>query len=190
MYTTDAIVLRIISVGEADELVSFYTSDFGKMLVKVRGSKKITTKQGNFLHDMALIRISFIMGRAGAILSGIKSIKAYRALSSDLYGQGYTMSYLTLCDKLIYEGMSDPTLWRFLVSVLDEAEELTRSSKQKLLWQREKMWLVELMSILGLKPKAIHLDRIKNHRQLDYYLQGVLENKFEQSITFFGLYAR
>lgn len=189
MYTTDAIVLKIIPVGEADELVSFYTSDFGKMVIKVRGSKKITTKQGNFLHDMALVRISFIMGRAGAILSGIKSIKAYRALSSDLYGCGYTMSYLALCDKLIYEGMSDPALWRLLISVLDEAEELTRSSKQKLLWQREKLWLMELMNILGLKPNDVNLDRIKNPHQLDYYLQGMLENKFEQPISFFGLNA-
>ena len=190
MYTTDAIVLKIISVGEADELVSFYTHDFGKMVIKVRGSKKITTKQGNFLHHMALVRISFIMGRAGAILSGIKSIKAYRALSSDLYGSGYTMSYLTLCDKLIYEGARDPTLWSLFISVLDEAEELTHNSKQKLLWQREKLWLVELMNILGFKPKTVNLDRIKNPRQLDYYLQRVLENKFEQPITFFGLYAR
>lgn len=190
MYSAEAILLHTTPQGEADELAAFYTKEFGKMTIRVRGSKKITTKQGNFLHEPSRVHISFVMSRAGYILSGIKSIQDYRCAGSDLYARGYLMSFLYLCHKLTYEGQRDKALWHVLALALEETEEVARTCQKNtaaVLWQREKVWLLNLLSALGLRPPFLEVRDIKNHKQLDYYLQKVLENKLEQPISFFGL---
>lgn len=189
MHTTDAIVLGMQDAGEYDLLVSFYTREFGKLKIKARGAKKFISKQGAFLHEPSLVRVSFIVGRGGFILAGINSKAYYAIMPKDLFARAYIMSFLSLCDTLLYEGSQDEKLWGLLKDALEEAEHLVNSkNKQETLWRAEKRWLVALMDISGHLP-ALDFSRIKNRRQFDYYIQGLLQNKFERSITFFGLHA-
>lgn len=193
MYTTEAIVLKSVASGEADELTVCYTRDFGKMTIKTRGARKSTTKQGNFTHSFSLLRLSFILGRnGGAILSGVRDERTHDALSTDLYACGYVSSFLRLCDDIAYDGQHDEKLWRLIVSVLHEGDAIARSGtqdKRAFLWHKEKMWLVQLLDVLGLRPRTLHVERAQNQRQLDMYLKRILQRKFERSISFFGLYA-
>lgn len=189
MYTTQAIVLSSFQLGEADELTSFYTEEFGKLTIKVRGAKKITTKQGNFLHEPSLLEINFIMSRANHILSGIKSIKDYPSVTRNLYARGYLSSYLQLCNKLIYDGQHDEALWDLFSRVFRECQRVTDSNRENIagaLWRREKVWLFQLMTVLGFKPERLDLKNIKSPQEFDNYLKRVFENKFEQQIDFFG----
>jgi DNA repair protein RecO len=193
MYTTAAIVLKSITSGEADELTSCYTRDFGKIMIKARGAKKRTTKQGNFTHPFSLLRLSFILGRnGGAILSGVRDEYTHNALAADLYACGYVSSFLRLCDEIAYEGQHDKKLWQLLVSVLSEGDTIAKSNtqdKRALLWHKEKMWLVQLLDVLGVRPSTLNIESVRSQPQLDAYLKRLLQQKFERPISFFGLYA-
>jgi len=188
MYSTDAIVLGIRPAGEADELVSCYTRDFGKMIIKARSSKKITTKQGIFLHNPSVIRCNFVISRAGYIFSGIKSIKGHSAISDNITALAYTMSFLQLCDRITYEGQKDEEMWELLCKVLQDASSIAdKDNSREELWRAEKEWLISLLNILGLAPQNLNLERVKNARQLDIYIRRLLQNKLEYSVEFFGL---
>ncbi|MEX0877411.1 MAG: DNA repair protein RecO [Candidatus Spechtbacterales bacterium] len=188
MYFTDAIVLGSRPTGEADELVSCYTRDFGKMIIKARSSKKITTKQGIFLHNPSIIRFNFVISRTGYIFSGIKSIKGHPAISDNITALAYVMSFLQLCDKITYEGQKDEEMWELLCKVLRDASSVAeKDSSREELWKAEKEWLISLLGILGLAPQNLNFERVKNARQLDIYIRRLLQNKLEYSVEFFGL---
>lgn len=193
MYTTHGILLNSAISGEVDERASIYTADFGKIKVRVRGAKKVQTKQGNYLHTPAVLRFSFVAGKSGHILSGVTNTKNYPALASDLIAQAYVISFFQLCDSLTYDEDPDEKVWSLLNSVLDSAEKasvLGGKDKKEALWKEEKGWLVSLLDIFGLRPSEFDPGKIKTKQELDIYIQNMMQQAFERPIEFFGLKAR
>ncbi|MEX0916746.1 MAG: recombination protein O N-terminal domain-containing protein [Candidatus Spechtbacterales bacterium] len=192
MYTTDAVLLSVRESGEHDLFASFFTRDFGKVTAKVRGARKHTTKQGNFLHSFARARISFILGKGGALMAGVTSEYEYPAISQNLIASGYTTSFLSLCDKLIYEYASDEKLWGAIEAVLVSAESIASSSaderqKREALWKEEKMWIIGLLEVLGLGTSDVRLEGARDKAHLDQYLHAALQSKCNTPVSFFGM---
>lgn len=192
MYTTDAILLGIRESGEHDVLASFFTRDFGKVTAKVRGARKQTTKQGNFLHSFARTRMSFILGKGGAILAGVTSEQEYSAIGDDLIAHGYATSFLSLCDKLIYEYAADEGLWNVMDKALASANSIVSSplgqhQKQEALWKEEKMWIIGLLDALGIGTSDLRLEALRDRSHLDQYLHAALQRKCNTAVSFFGM---
>ena len=189
MYTTDAIVLSSRPSGEHDTLVFFFTRDFGKVVAHVRASRKHTTKQGNFLHSFGLLRISFILGKGGPILSGATDVSSAQAVATHLFAQAYLHSFFLLCDKLMYEYASEERIWTLLQTALNDAERIAQGeaselAKRSRLWEREKVWIVELLSVLGVG--GVQLEGIRSRAQMDSYLSSILRSRFDTPTAFFG----
>lgn len=190
MYSTDAIVLSIAESGEHDLYVSFYTKEFGKIRAKVRAARKRTTKQGAFLHEPAVVRISFVLGRAGAVLSGIKSVEGCPALSRNVAARGYALSFFALCNTVLYDGQKDRALWNLLRRVLDEAADTEYDQDSaRYLWKREKVWLLSLLKLSGLRVDMEKINRSRDPAHLDRTIRRLLEHQFERSVSFFGTHA-
>ena len=174
--------------GEANELVNFYTKDFGKLLIKATSTKKITTRQGNFLHTPSIVYCSFVSTRAGYVLSGIKSTKEYSNISGDIFALGFVSSFLDLTDSVLQDGQKDEKLWNLFVRVLEESSgTVGKKDARQVLWRMEKAWLLTFLAVLGLKPKKLNLNNIKSASGLDSYIKRILQDKFERQIYFFGL---
>ena len=198
MYKTEAIILSVRKIGEADELINIYTKDFGKLLIKARSAKKITTRQGNFLHTPSIVYCNIVSTRAGYVLSGIKNTKEYPGISRDIFASGFVSSFLELSNSVLSDGQKDEKLWRLLVRVFEEASgavglprlvsgETGKKGARHILWRMEKAWLLTLLAVLGLKPEKLKLGGIKSATALDVYIQRMLQDKFERRIYFFGL---
>ena len=52
IYTTEAIVLRTSSLGEADRLITLLTPGLGKLRAAARGVRKPTSKLGGHLDSL------------------------------------------------------------------------------------------------------------------------------------------
>jgi DNA repair protein RecO len=187
MFTTDAIILTTGNIGEHDKTASLYARKFGKIRVIAKGSRELTTKQGNFLHSFAVCECSFVSGRNGYILTGIQNKKFFPELNVNLFAMGYITAFFNLVDDITYECQRDMAIWELLINSLETAEHIT---KQKIdiagsLWQKEKLWVVELLDVLGLRPPNLHLEKIHSQKDLDIYLKNLLKNKLEQRVRFF-----
>ncbi|OGZ61771.1 MAG: DNA repair protein RecO [Candidatus Spechtbacteria bacterium RIFCSPLOWO2_02_FULL_38_8] len=186
MHTTDAIVLNIKDFGEFDQLVSLYTKKFGKLQAKVRSSKKITSRQANFLHTPSVIKCSLVLGKQGYILSGVINKVSFGKVFSDIFALGYTLSFFNLVDSIIFDNQKDNKIWELLKQALQDSENLAHEQDKRNLWAKEKEWILQLLEILGFGGK-IDTSKIHSQKQLDYHLKHILENKLEQSVIFFGL---
>lgn len=194
MYITDAIVLRVWEKGENDFMVSFFTKDFGKMVITVRGAKKIETKQGNLLHKFSVVKIMFIMGRHSPILRSIMEVRFFPEINSNLYGYGYLSSFLVLCDKILYENTKDEGLWDLLNSAISDVSLIIKENKKvdmvcRELWSKEKEWLYLLIDIMGVKEynEIKDIDKIDNRKKVDLFFKERLEKSFNIPVDFFGL---
>lgn len=188
MYTSNAIVLSTQNKAENDIFASLYTQKFGKIRVVVKGSRKLQTKQGNFLHNISINECSFVSSKAGYILAGIQNKKNYPYVNNNLFAAGYVSSFLNVMDRATYEGQSDEDMWNLIVSGLEDAETTTKDNEdpKNVLWEKEKMWMVDLLGVLGLKPQNIDMDGIKTQKELDKLIKNLLETNLGQRVEFFA----
>ena len=194
MYSTDAIVLRVWENGEDDFMASFFTKEFGKIVMIVRGGKKIQTKQGNTLHRFSVVRILFIIGKRYPILRSIMEIKSLHNINDNLYGYGYINSFLLLCDKLLYENTKDVGLWNLLNKSMQDASGIVDKSKNNKdvcdrLWVAEKEWLNSMVDIMGLKEynEVKDIKKMDSRQKVDLFFKDNLERVFNTPVSFFGL---
>ena len=194
MYITNAIVLRSREVGENDFIVSFFTQEFGKMVVTVRGAKKLETKQGNVLHRFSIVKIMFVIGKRSLILRSALELTPFSPINRSLYGYGYLNSFLLLCDSLLYENEKDKQVWSLMSTVMEDVATTvdTHTDNQKLcsaLWALEKQWLYSFIEIMGLKEYN-EIERVRSmndRRTIDLFFKHTLERAFNAPVSFFGL---
>ena len=181
MYQTHAIVLTSQESGEHDSFVSFFTQEFGKIRVKVRGAKKHTTKQGTFLDSFSLLHICFVFGKYSPILTSVSQAQCFCNIQNSLYALGYVQSFLELVDNVVYEHQKDLHIWELLKSVLVG----TNADTHQDLWSAEKKWLLSLLYILG---SAFPNNRVsyKKNILLDKDIRVALEQVSNTHISFFG----
>ena len=195
MYGTDAIVLNMHDYGEHDMRVSFFTREFGKMQMIVRGGKKITTKQAHFLHHFGVVRIVFILGKHIPFVRSVSAISLFPDIGRTMYGYGYLYSFLLLCNTLLYDNERDESMWDLLVSSLHDVagivEECSASQAKEVLWNAEKQWLSRLLGIMGVGDDSIVSSfNDRPGYDIDASLQQTLQRHFNTPIHFFGLTVR
>ncbi len=116
MYTTDAIVLKKMDVGEQDALYMLYTRDYGKMRAVAAGIKKQEAKLRGHLEPLSLSRVRFVMGRGREKLIGASLMNFWhgiRANAEKLAAAHYVASRI---DRECMEGDRDPALWELLTA--------------------------------------------------------------------------
>ena len=191
MYRTDAITLHSFEHNEYDSLVSFFTTEFGKVRVRVRSSKKPTTKQGIFLSSFSILNISFILGKQSPLLTGVVEQQEYCSINSNAYAFGFVSSFFQVVDTVLYDYEKDAHMWNLLQIALLDSEYITSHYSQQehqiqALWYGEKKWLVQLLRILGsdfLYNKVSYKKRVV----IDTEIRNALQRVSNTRISFFGL---
>lgn len=115
MYTTDAIVLKKIDVGEADVLYMLYTRDYGKMRAVASGIRKEGAKLRGHLEPLSHSRIRFVRGKQSEKLISASLINFWvgaRADSACLAAAHYIAGRI---DQECMEGEQDEALWRLII---------------------------------------------------------------------------
>ena len=83
MYTTDAIVLKKIDVGEHDALYMLYTEGYGKMRAVAAGIKKPEAKLRGHLEPLSLSRIRFVTGKNRERIIGASLLNFWDGIRGD-----------------------------------------------------------------------------------------------------------
>ena len=84
MYSTIAIILKKITVGEGDELVICYTKEFGKIVARVQGVKKEEAKLRGHVEPLSKSAIQFVLGKNGERLIYAELLDAHRGFREAL----------------------------------------------------------------------------------------------------------
>ena len=119
-FVTPAIVLRAVSYGESDRVVTLFSRDTGKLSALARGARKSQRRFAGGL-SMCALGSAAIRERAGADLVTLERFDAtesYPALGSDVARMAHAAYTAELVGKLCAPRQVEPAVFDWLVTFL------------------------------------------------------------------------
>ena len=118
----NAIILRSRDYKEADQLLTVYTREQGKLTVQVRGVKKQNSKLRGGILLFSQAELVVTAGKAFPIVIGASTITSFASLRSDFARMSYAGYAAELLDQVISEGHADEELYLFMLQTLQLLE--------------------------------------------------------------------
>jgi DNA repair protein RecO (recombination protein O) len=153
-YRTKGIIIKKEDRGEADQFLTIYTKDFGKLEIAGKGIRKITSKLRSGADIFYLSEIEFIQGRAYKTLTDAILLEKFRNLRKDLKRLALTYLVSDVLDVLIKGQEPDEKNWQLIGEVFKKLDNLQFKIYNIQLIYHYFIW--NLFSLLGYKPELFN----------------------------------
>lgn len=149
-YRGKALALKKENRGEADELFTFYTKDFGKLEVLGKSIRKIDSKLRSGADAFYLSEIEFIQGKGRKTLTDAVLIEKFESLRNDLPKLKIAYGISEVLDGLVRGQETDEEIWQLLIEVF---EGLNDEAKTEIIYY---YFFWKLVSVLGYGLELYH----------------------------------
>ena len=119
IYKTLGIVIKKKDLKDADRLLTIYTQNFGKIIVKAKSVKKSQSKLKGHLELFVYNHLMIAHGKSLDVIINAETIKNYFFMRSNLFHISAAYYFAELIDKLIAEPQKDKNIWNLLISSLN-----------------------------------------------------------------------
>jgi DNA repair protein RecO (recombination protein O) len=140
-YKTEAIILRSLDYGESDRIITFYTSNFGKIKGIAKGAKRSKKRFANVLELFVRLQLLFSRRRYDglALIEEGTVIDHYPQIRNDLHKTLFASYMMDVTDQFTVEHKENAELYCMLqgflklVTFRDASEDLVRFFEMRLL---------------------------------------------------------
>ncbi len=139
---------------EADRFYSVMTEEHGKLELRARGSRKISSKLSSHLEPFALCDLMVVRGRYGDIVAGVERLESYSSIRNDSEKMLLALQTLNLIDIGTRPQHHDGVLFDELRSwllFLRDAPTFTSDRSAFL----SASFTLKLLAMLGYRPELI-----------------------------------
>ncbi len=144
-YRTQGFFIKKADRGEANQLFTIYTKDFGKLRILGKAIRKIKSKLRGGAELFYLSEIEFIQGKTSKTLTDTILIKKFPNIRKDLKKLAIARRISETLDGLIRGEESDKEIW----DLMNEVFEKLNKQKSEIIYY---YFLWNLFSILGYQP--------------------------------------
>jgi DNA repair protein RecO (recombination protein O) len=150
-YRTQGLILKKDERGEADQLFTIYTKDFGKLEILGKAIRKIKSKLRSGAGNFYLSEIEFIQGKAYKTLTDTLLIYKFEGLKKDLKKIKIAYQITETFNNLVRGQEKDKSIWNLLKETFNDLSnsQFTISHIQLLYYY----FLWKLFSFLGYSPQ-------------------------------------
>jgi DNA repair protein RecO (recombination protein O) len=155
LYQSDAFVLRTYQLGEADQIVVFFTRDFGKLRAVARRSHSLRRHSASYCQPLMLLQ-AILFGRPTQALYRINTVdivQTFRGLQEDFERLRCGLYMTELLDVTTHEREPLPELFALFQLALEQLLQTTHTAL--LLRQFE----LRLLGIIGYTPQVLYCAR-------------------------------
>lgn len=153
-YRTLGIILKKKERGEADQIFTIFTKEFGKLNILGRGIRKSTSKLRAGIELFYLSEIDFIQGKAQKTLTDSLLVDRFANLRKDFKRLTLAFKIARTLNRLVQEEESDPRIWRLLKEVFNKLNDKSLAITYLLLIYYYFLW--NLFAILGYEPELFY----------------------------------
>ncbi len=175
MYKTQGIIIKTINSGEYDKLITVYTRDFGKLILKGKALRKNQSKLRGHLNLFLYSHLMIASGRGYDVIAGAETIKSFSNLRADLEKLSAAYYFSELIDKLIVAPEKDNQLWQLIEKAFQDLNQPKVLVKQQIQELEN-----NLLICLGYDPKQTNLKVLLNQ----FSDQDLVKNSFYKSLVF------
>ncbi len=150
-YRTLGLILKKENRGEADQLFTIYTEDFGKLEILGRAIRKITSKLRANTDIFYLSEIEFIQGKAYKTLTDAVLIDKFDVLRKSLRRFKIAKSIVEILNDLVRGQERDEAVWQLLVESFIKLN--TRYKKKDTVYKVYYYFFWSFLFLLGYRPE-------------------------------------
>ena len=161
MYSTEAIILKKETAGEADILVTALTPGFVRIRLVAQGARKVGAKLKGHLEPLSLSRLSFVAGRNNYRLVGAELQNFFPKIKSEPERLRIASEIGNILDSALFEDVAPGgggffELTHDALSFLDNPSRSLADCSKALLWFRAQFLKESGLLPEGLMPEAAH----------------------------------
>lgn len=150
VYRTKGVVLKRIDLGEADKILTIYTSHFGKMRAVAKGVRRPSSRLGGHVDEFAYADILLAKGRELDIVTQSQTLDTFRRMREELWRGSYAYYVAELVDSFTEDRIENQPLFDLLVATLQ------RLSEGDDLWTTVRFFELHLLDLVGYRPELVH----------------------------------
>jgi DNA repair protein RecO (recombination protein O) len=150
LYRTDAIVLQIRDLGEADRILVVFTPTRGKVSIIAKGARRTKSRLGPYLDHFSQVALHLSKGRDLDVVTSAVTIRQHVNLSSDIDAFGHAAHCAELVRDLTEEHQEHPGVFELLASSLTLLDEGVNP------WHVARHFELGLLVALGYRPELFH----------------------------------
>jgi len=129
LYKTQGIIIKRKNLGEYDRLLTVYTKEFGKILVKAKSIRKNQSKLRGHLELFLFTHLMIAPGKGFDIITGAETIESFPYLHKNLPCLTATYYLSELIDKLIVGQEQDEKIWKLLYFTFQQLNQENKDIK-------------------------------------------------------------
>lgn len=168
-FKTTGIVIRRKNIGEADRILTIYTKDMGKLQVKAKGVRKITSKRASHIEPLNIAVMTLYKGEGMHVLTEVEATNSHNTIKSNLSRVGMAYHICELIDSLCPEGQEQPEIYDLLEQMLQDL-----GSKEKV-GEAIHAFEINLLTALGFTTSSHDLTGSK----ASIFIESILEKKLK-----------
>lgn len=111
----NGLILRSRDYKEADQLLTVYTREQGKITVQARGVKKTASKLRSGILLFSQTDLVLTAGKGFPVVTGAAAVTMFSALRSDFMRMSYASYAAELIDQVVSDGQPDEGLYRLVL---------------------------------------------------------------------------
>jgi DNA repair protein RecO (recombination protein O) len=174
-YKTEAIVIKRRNVGEADRILTIFTKDQGKCIVKAKGIRRIPSRRSAHVELLNNSILTLYQAQRSPILVEAVSLNTYDALKQDLGKIGFAYHICELVDGLCPENQENKSVFFLLQSILERLSHCV----DPLLTIHE--FEIELLTLLGYWHKPLE---VSANIDTQSFIENILERRLKSRLVF------
>lgn len=118
LYRTNAIVLQVRDLGEADRILVVFTSGHGKLSIIAKGARKARSRLGPYLDYFSEVALHLTRGRDLDVVTSVTTIHQHPNLRTDIDAYGHAAHFAELVRDLTQERQENARVYELLGSSL------------------------------------------------------------------------
>lgn len=167
-FKLEGIVIKRRNIGEADRIITVFSKTLGKVQIKAKGVRKISSRRSGHIELLNHCVLSLHQASLMPILTEVQSFENYSLLKSDLKRIGSAFHICELIDGLCAENQANEEIFELLSTTLKKLASAEILSN--VIYEFE----IEILKLLGFYK---HTENLKiNTRVL---IEEILERKLK-----------
>ncbi len=167
---TEGIVIKRKNFRESDRIVTIFTKDKGKIQVKAKGVRKISSRRSPHIELLNYSNFNLYQPTNGMpILTEVESVEIFPNLKKDLRKIGIAYHFCELVDGLCAEGQENREIFTLLKQAL---ETISKDDRLELIAYRFEL---KLLKLLGFS----HENQVLQMEEMPEYIEAILERKLK-----------
>jgi DNA repair protein RecO (recombination protein O) len=147
VYRAEAVVLKAFDYGEADRILTLFTSQQGKIRAIAKGVRKIKSRKSGHLDLFMRSNLLLARGRQLDIVTQAETLETFLPMRSDLWRASQGQYVAELIESFSAENLPSYPLYALLVATL------RRLATSENLALAIRSFEVQLLTIVGYRPQ-------------------------------------